>query len=423
MLSALLALALSSLGFSASGCARSETSDTAVEADAVHDGATSAEPVAPKPAPPKKAEPIPKMERLRSPSRALEVEQLLALGYVDGTYDPHSERRDVLVYDKKRAQDGYNFYSSRRATGARLIDMDGRTVHQWKAKERGQWQHSELLPNGDVLVIVKDYRLSRYDKDSKLIWSVRGRFHHDLYVYDDEIYALSRRGQVIDYIHPRWPTLNDLIQVYSLDGELKREISVLDVLHRSPYSFLEPSIKHKRFRKGAELDVLHTNHVEVFNGDLANRHPIYARGNLLVSMRNINSIAIVDGQTLEILWLWGPSNLTFQHHPKLLDNGHILLFDNGLKRSRVIEVDPVTARVAWEYAPKKDFFSLTRGSVQRLANGNTLITESDTGYVFEVTPRRKVVWQFANPVVSKKGEREAIWRMTRLDPKSLTFLP
>jgi hypothetical protein len=57
-----------------------------------------------------------------------------------------------------------------------------------------------------------------------------------------------------------------------------------------------------------------------------------------------------------------------------------------------------------------------------LANGNTLITESDTGYVLEVTPRRKIVWKFANPVVNRKKEREAIWRMTRVDPETLSFL-
>jgi hypothetical protein len=409
--------------WSAAGCTQSNPGADSADADGSAAADASANAKSPKSAPSTKPEPIPKMERLRSPSPALEVEQLMALGYVDGTYDPNSERHDVLIFNKRKAYRGYNFYSSRRANGARLIDMEGRTVYEWKAKQRGQWQHSELLPNGDVLVIVKDYRLSRYDKDSKLLWSVPGRFHHDLYVYHDEIYVLNRTAKIVDHIHPKWRTLADVVRVYSLDGELQREISLLDVLHRSRYAFLEPSVAHKRFRRGYELDVLHTNHVEVFDGSLSERSPLYAEGNLLVSMRNINSIAIIAGESLEILWLWGPSNLTYQHHPRLLDNGHILLFDNGLERSRVIEVDPLTDQIVWDYAPRKGFFSLTRGSVQRLPNGNTLITESDTGYVLEITPKRQVVWKFANPVVNKKQEREAIWRMTRFDPKSLTFLP
>ncbi len=37
-------------------------------------------------------------------------------------------------------------------------------------------------------------------------------------------------------------------------------------------------------------------------------------------MRNINTVAIVDGETREIIWRWGPTYLTFQHQPILLDN-------------------------------------------------------------------------------------------------------
>lgn len=170
------------------------------------------------------------------------------------------------------------------------------------------------------------------------------------------------------------------------------------------------------------MDVLHTNHVEVFDGRLADRDPIYAEGNILISMRNINAIAILDGKSAEVLWIWGPTNVTFQHQPTLLDNGHILLFDNGTTRSRIIEIDPLPHRITWEYSPKSGFFSKTQGSNQRLPNGNTLITESNRGYVLEVTPKGETVWKFANPVVNHKKEREAIWRMTRVDPETLTFL-
>ena len=76
----------------------------------------------------------------------------------------------------------------------------------------------------------------------------------------------------------------------------------------------------------------------------------------------------------------------------------------------------------WRYAPDAGFFSRTRGSVQRLANGNTLVTESDRGYAFEVTPGGEVVWRFANPDVSEDGMRAPIWRMTRYDPDALGFL-
>jgi hypothetical protein len=100
----------------------------------------------------------------------------------------------------------------------------------------------------------------------------------------------------------------------------------------------------------------------------------------------------------------------------------MLIFDNGLSRSRVIEIEPRSGRIVWSYAPRSGFFSEYRGSNQRLPNGNTLITESDTGYVLEVTREGRVVWKFANPLVNSEQEREIIWRMTRIDPKSLDFV-
>lgn len=73
--------------------------------------------------------------------------------------------------------------------------------------------------------------------------------------------------------------------------------------------------------------------------------------------------------------------------------------------SRVIEVDPVTQRIHWEYAGSdaEPFFSYWRSSQQRLPNGNTLIVESATGRVFEVTRDRRIVWEYVNPI--RGGER------------------
>jgi hypothetical protein len=356
-------------------------------------------------------------------SRNLTFEQLQALGYVDGTFDPNSELSDVFHNDPKKTHPGLNFYNPRDRTGARLIDMEGREIHVWDTDEEGGWHHAELLPNGDVIVVVKDQRMSRYDRDSKLIWSVRARFHHDFWIHGDEIYALARFAEVVDFVHPRSPILVDVIQVVSLGGELKRQISILDVVRESPYRFLLPSIAHEAdAEEGRQLDILHTNHIEVFDGRLADRDSIYETGNILISIKNINTIAILDGESSEIVWIWGPTNLTFQHHPTVLESGNILLFDNGIDLSRVIEMDPLSGEIVWEYDPKDGFFSRTRGSNQRLPNGNTLITESDPGYVFEVTPKGEIVWRFANPTVRENGEREAIWRMTRFDPEALKFL-
>jgi outer membrane protein assembly factor BamB len=266
------------------------------------------------------------------------------------------------------------------------------------------------------------------NRDSTVLWTREGRYHHDVWVGGGEIYALARNKRRIAAIHPELPTYDDAIEVLSIDGTPLRSISLLDVIRRSPYAFLLPDARHReklkelQERKVPYLDILHTNHVEVFDGRLARRDPVYRKGNILVSMRNINAVVVLDGRSLKIKWIWGPSNLAYQHHPVLLENGNILVFDNGTKHSRVVEVDPIRNEIVWTYGSGDEFFSATRGGNQRLPNGNTLITNSDRGYVFEVTPAGEVVWKFANPSIDEKGVRTAIWRMVRVDPASLTFL-
>jgi len=139
----------------------------------------------------------------------------------------------------------------------------------------------------------------------------------------------------------------------------------------------------------------------------------------LFSSRHLNVVAVLDIETQSIKWYWGLKFIDRQHHATLLDNDNILIFDNGSRRgySRVIEVDPATGNIQWEYKdnPKERFFSNTMGSAQRLPNGNTLITESNRGRVFEVTPEREIVWEFFSTGIDKKEQKRAtMYRMIRV---------
>ena len=113
----------------------------------------------------------------------------------------------------------------------------------------------------------------------------------------------------------------------------------------------------------------------------------------------------------------------------MLENGHILVFDNGTRRgsSRLLEIDPTNGDVVWKFegTPPESFFSAWRGSSQRLPNGNTLICESERGRVFEVTHDGTLVWEFWNPEVAgtrEKGKRRGIYRFMRLPPARVEAL-
>lgn len=361
------------------------------------------------------------------------VAMLRSLPYIEHAYDPNHALRGVAIHRVGSASPGLNFYfpwAWGRGT-AFLIDMDGKVLWRWSLDRydatigRNPWiEHFELLPDGSILAGLKDDSIVKLDRDSNPIWATPLRAHHDLWVdTSGDIWALTHEPRVVPEIHPSIPIEADAITVLSAAGRKKREISIIGLIERSGYAYLLPRLAGLPIpADGKVLEVFHTNHVEVFDGRLASRSPLFARGNFLLSVRNLNAVAIVDGSSEKILWLWGPGNLTYQHHPRLLANGDVLIFDNGTTRSQVIEVDPSTDRVVWRYAPPSGFYSEIQGAVQRLGNGNTLVTESGAGYAFEIDPAGDVVWKFANPDVNAKGFRNGIMRMTRFDPADLTFL-
>ncbi len=63
------------------------------------------------------------------------------------------------------------------------------------------------------------------------------------------------------------------------------------------------------------------------------------------------------------------------------------------------------AEPIWSYtAPKKeDLFAFIMSGANRLPNGNTLICESVSGMIFEVTPKGETVWKYANPAGGSFG--------------------
>jgi outer membrane protein assembly factor BamB len=139
-----------------------------------------------------------------------------------------------------------------------------------------------------------------------------------------------------------------------------------------------------------------------------------------VSSRRQSSVFVFDLEKKQLVWVWGRDELDGPHDATVLDSGNFMIFDNGWHRgkSRVVEVNPVTRKIVWEFRGKDgmEFFSKSRGSAQRLANGHTLIGNSNSGQALEVDVKGQPLWEFNNPAVNKKGHRGAIIRMRRYEP-------
>jgi hypothetical protein len=149
---------------------------------------------------------------------------------------------------------------------------------------------------------------------------------------------------------------------------------------------------------------------------LINGLSVTRAGLVLMSLRTTSGVLGVEKATGDVKLHIPHPIVAQQHSPVELDNGNILIFDNGNLRhgstspfSRVIEVDPATNVVAWEYfdVMRPAFFSPYMGAAQRLPNGNTHITESATGRLFDVTPSGDVVWEYVIPYFAEYPEPEA----------------
>ena len=150
-------------------------------------------------------------------------------------------------------------------------------------------------------------------------------------------------------------------------------------------------------------------------------------GNILVSFRCINTIAIIERASGRVAWRWGPGQIAGQHHPTRLENGNILLFDNGAHRpyttidySRVIEIDPKSNDIVWEYKenPVFDFNSFICSGAQRMPGGTTVICECTKGRLFEVTHEGDIVWEYLSPFYYEHpifGTNNMIFRCIRYD--------
>jgi hypothetical protein len=366
----------------------------------------------------------------------------------------------VVLNDPALAGKGYNLIVSTHAQEATLIDMDGKPVHKWARRfdevwdrapqlpnyedqepgywaDKIYWRRAHLFANGDILAIYETpFRtpyglgLAKLDKDSNVIWKLDENVHHDSAIAPNgDIYLL---GQLVnekgyaDYPELVAPFIDDTIMVVSAAGEVKKELSVVQAFLNSQYA---PFLALMNINLLG--DVMHTNTVQYIDAQTAEKFAFAEEGYLLISMREMNVIAVLDPAGERIVWaqtgLWRG-----QHEPVMLNNGRIMIFDNQGNRgeggaTRIIEFDPVKGSIDWNFegTAKEPLHSPVYGSIQRLANGNTIIVESTNGRAMEVTAEGKVVWDFRSPHRKTVDGQELVMPLldvVRIEPGMLSFL-
>lgn len=332
--------------------------------------------------------------------------------------------KGVLRHDPSRSHEGYTLYTVMSEMTVFLVDMSGRIVHRWEVP-MGYTDRSlttffgvmqphidaaEMLPNGDVLVVysqpsVGPYgsTVTRLDMHGNVLWRHQVGAHHSMKFVDGKIYTLTGTLHDSEMNHPlsklsRMSYLDDQVTVFDESG---RELEVHSVVEMMVNSDLR---LNEILSVNSHGDPLHANDIEVLTEKTAGFIPNAKPGDVLLSLRHINTVALADLTANKITWVLR-GTFRQQHDIDVLGNGNVMLFDNegditDTGKSRTMEINPRTGAIVWEYGGTQmdGMYSENRGSQQRLPNGNTLINESNAGRIFEVAPNGDVVWEYVHPI-------------------------
>jgi len=340
----------------------------------------------------------------------------------------------VTVYDPLRAQPGvtlvtsYWFKNDEWQPAIRLLDMQGKVVHEWQVNPEKIWPESPfsdhvgdqmsspnnyvhgawLLPDGDVVFNVEYAGLVRMNACGEVVWTVPYRTHHSVFRDDAGnfwVSGLKWRYETVDgYVHLKPDFVDETMLQVSPEGQILREIFVLESIYQSGYGDLIAGSQKT-------LDITHMNDVEVLSASMADRFPSFTAGDILVSLRNINTVLVVDGTTEKVKWHFRHP-LIRQHDPDFEPDGRITIFDNrddmtqeGMKLgpSQLVSVNPATNQwtTVYPHTSEQAFYTQTGGKHQLLANGNRLITEAHGGRVFEIDAAGDLVW---NWIIETRGD-------------------
>lgn len=387
------------------------------------------------------------------------------------------------VLNTEQVSEGYILFSPIQTNIAYLINNEGRVINQWQSDyrmlsvyllENGHLLTSVVVPN-NAFPVGGTGRVEEYDWEGNLVWSFdyntpEQRLHHDIERLPNGNILMSAWERISpdDFIslglHPEnFPEEGDplyydyLIEVNPLTNDIVWEWRFLDHIVQNHDLTLSnygqpadyPHLIDINFSNltANVLDRTHINAIS-YNPDLEQ---------IMVSSHFHSELWIIDHNSGDLLYRWGnpeayrrgtasDRQLFFQHHPHWLDNGNILIFNNGAQPNRefstVIEIDPPllddgTYHIAdntayaptepiWEYRanPADNFFARNVSGAQRLGNGNTFITDGTNGRLFEITASGEIVWEYLNPVFTDEAFnfRAAIFRATRYHPDYPAFV-
>lgn len=311
---------------------------------------------------------------------------------------------------------------------AQILDMQGEVIHEWPIDwfniwpDNGQLDYGQSTPqsrpgtevhgaavmeNGDLVFLFSYLGVVRMAPDGSVVWKVPCQAHHSVYVHDDgNIWVGSRKKrnenqQATPFFSEHF---EDTVLKISPEGKILDEFSVFDLLRDNNLEGMLYVGSRSNEEPVVRGDLLHLNDVEFFPSTLA--PDFFQPGDVMLSLRNINTIIVVKLETQKVKFLCAGAFVR-QHDPDFINGRTISVYDNNNVgriehgvQSRILKIDAPTNEVEVVFEGNSDvpFFSNIMGKHQWLPNGNLLVTESMQGRAIELTPEGKLAWEYINYV-------------------------
>ncbi len=315
-----------------------------------------------------------------------------------------------LMYLSDDAPRGYRllygtFDFSDALHGALLLDPDGKVLRQWSvSQERAEWaprEDANVYPHG--IEIMRDgsiiaafdggSSLVRYGYCGEEIWRRQGVFHH----------AVTRQGDdsVWAWGNPdgKFNKGEYMVRVAVNDGSVLQSINLDHVWPENPG--IDPFAIRQNDKAAGSVwlfDRFHVNDVDPLPERFADAYADFEAGDLLISLRAINLVAVVDPDSLEVKW-WRQGLTRRQHDPDWNERGTITIFDNNMHRdySRIQEIDPRSFEVSVPVPGEPyEFYTWHRGKHDAVPGGGFLVTSTEQGRAFEINAGGEIVFDFIN---------------------------
>lgn len=316
----------------------------------------------------------------------------------------------------------------------RLMRRNGEIVHRWPVvfseifpdsshaqyPPRTDWNIETsgalITPDGEVVFNFGYGGLVKLDRCGEVEWTVRQPTHHSVERNDDGTYWVPSRRQLKTGTESPFPPFEtpfweDTMLRVSDSGEILQELSIPQLFYDNDMLPLFTATGHE-FEAGMawDMEMVHNNKIVELPAAMADDFPLFGAGDLMLSMRNLNLVMVIDGESLAVKWSSvGP--WIRQHDPEFRPGGTVVVFNNNVfqtmqaidyldvpRVSNIVEIDPVSGDWTLLYggSEARELLSIIGAKVDVTHSGGIVITEFGGGRVIELDSAGQRIWEYIN---------------------------